>query len=100
MNALCPCCGSPVNVATLEDAAERFPGAMGEIIRCLSDGRRKSIWVLADYVFEDDPNGGPRAPENNIKVTISRNRKKLRELGWEIEGFRGPPGGYQMRVAQ
>jgi hypothetical protein len=95
----CPCCGRPNDV---DDAPEwlqnRFGGMYGRILLCLSTARASKRVVqmkeLVDWVYADDLEGGPVHAETSIAVTITRNRKALNKVGWDILGPKKSGNGW------
>jgi DNA-binding response OmpR family regulator len=97
----CPCCGQPIE-ATLENALEAMPPMMRDIVAFLA--RRRGAVVpsedIVDYVYRDDPDGGPLWATTTVKVIIHRYRPKLQAFGWTVKGQSGQAGGYSLKVIQ
>lgn len=100
MTTNCPCCGTEIDVTDPAELADQFTGIMSRLIRCMADGKQRSIYRMADYAYADDPSGGPTDVGRSIRVTLSQNRPKLRAAGWDLRG-RPKVGGYRLvRVTQ
>jgi len=77
------------------EPSRHFKGMMREIILLMADGKVRSLYEITAHVYRDDEDGGPITAENVVKVTLCHNRKKLRQLGWELDGRKGP-GKYRL----
>lgn len=97
----CPCCGTEIDVTDPAELAGSFTGIMSRLIRYMADGKRKSIYQMVAHTYADDPTGGPDDAGRSIRVTLCKNRPKMRSSGWDILGYSGRGGGYRLvRVTQ
>lgn len=51
---------------------------------------------IVNYVYGDDPNGGPESASRSVHVLISNIRKIIRKHGLVIENHRGPGACYRI----
>lgn len=96
----CPCCKAPMpaGVVPREELAGRLDCSSPIFLRVVSrlawrPGQTVEWQALADYVWRDDPDGGPLRARSTIYSCIDNHRAKLHPLGWKIEtrwgvGFR------------
>lgn len=97
----CPLCGQEmVSEEIPEWLYERFPGLFGKIVRRLAKARTMNETVsmkgLIDAAYGDDPDGGPVHAAASISVTISRCRKDLQAVGWDIVGPKITRNGFAL----
>ncbi|WP_164743056.1 winged helix-turn-helix domain-containing protein [Mesorhizobium sp. Z1-4] len=100
----CPCCGQELPagyVAPREELAGRLntdSPVFHSIVRRLA--WRPGLFVgtaeLVDYVYRDDPDGGPLDANKCIQIAITRYRQQLEPLGWEIKTRFGR--GYRLMI--
>lgn len=90
----CPCCGNwlPDGVVPREELAGLLLAAGGNptfarIVRRLArrPGHAVSGRDLADYLYRDDPDGGPLEAQEVISQIVCRHRNALRPYGWVLK---------------
>ena len=91
----CPCCGSSVDALPIDGlAALPMSRHRRRIIQGLIRAYPTPILGpdLADYVYADDPDGGPVSGMQSITVTLGRIDKILVGTGWRLirKRDRGP----------
>jgi hypothetical protein len=97
----CPTCGrpNPINQSP-EWLLGRFSGISANILALLLECRRErrpaSKRELCIAAYPNHKNGPPITSPNVVQVTISRDRPKLNELGWDIVGPKVTGNGYQL----
>jgi len=87
VTACCPTCGQEIiDPIEMEGLLDRFSRNRRKIIRCLIRAypRPVTIKALVEFVYGDDPNGGPDTPENVLQSTMTHMRPIMRDMGWEI----------------
>ena len=93
MTAACPCCGAPVEGAVSVEAllAIQFGPVRSTLLRCMIEAypRPRSARQIADYVYRDDPDGGPDGALDLVSINAHHIRKKIEPLGWTLRGVRG-----------
>jgi hypothetical protein len=93
---ICPCCHREIPGRELQVDAFTGGPIMRRILQKLQATRDPvPVRTLADFVYADDPNGGPEGAENSIRTTICRMNKRLRSDGWQIKGHKGR-GGFRL----
>lgn len=97
----CPTCGRPNPIQhSPEWLLTRFSGIFANILALLLECRRerrsasKRELCFAAYVDHED--GPPITAPSVVQVTISRERPKLWELGWDVVGPSVTGTGYQL----
>lgn len=94
---ICPCCGQELPagfVAPREELVGRLQTSswvFRAIVQRLAwrPGLKITCAELADYVYRDDPEGGPVRATDSIKEIVSRYRHELEPLGWALRSRRG-----------
>ena len=85
---VCPCCERPMNGELPATALKHvcFPHIQQRIVDALVEAwpRRLRMPALVEAAYFDDPNGGPDAAEDVIRVHLCHVRKKLPLYGWHI----------------
>lgn len=87
--AICPCCGRySEKFEPLETL--RLPRRERAILEYLMENERKFVSPsrLADATYAEETDGGPLQADNCIMSHVSKLRRKLKNLGWTIEGRR------------
>ncbi|WP_295805918.1 helix-turn-helix domain-containing protein [uncultured Nitratireductor sp.] len=106
MSGRCPCCGGMMPpgavpreeiVGRLETTSQVFRDAVRRL--AWRPGHQLTSYELAEYIWKDDPNGGPDTADAVVRVTIRRERHHLEPLGWRIERRAGHGGGYRLILA-
>ena len=97
----CPTCGRPHEVDAAPDwLQQHFSGMFGKILNCLAAARAAHRMIqmsdMVTYVYADDIDGGPVHAETSIAVTITRKRKELKKLGWDVIGPRMTGNGWAL----
>ena len=98
----CPFCGQEVE--TIENAPDwlghEFPGLFGKIVNFLakarSAGHTVSMVEIVEEVYANDVEGGPVHANASISATISRCRRDLQALGWDIYGPKTTRNGFML----
>lgn len=75
----------------------RLSAKQRELVEILASAypRALSVDVVADQLYQLDPNGGPDDPANIVAVMTSRINPIIRQHGWEIASRKGF-GGYRL----
>lgn len=86
----CPTCGKQNTIKqSPEWLLTHFKGKMAAILSILlqsrKDKRTVSMTEIGDFVYADE-DSPPVTMNNLLSVVMSRNRKKLMRLGWDIAG--------------
>jgi hypothetical protein len=87
----CPHCGS-----VMLNGLEMQGKIRNRILEFVRSHPGASSHQIADYVYADDPNGGPLDASNSIIVTIIKMRPLLKLMGLNIRGRVGVGGGYTL----
>lgn len=84
----CPCCRRPYprDGLPLTDMERRVYEAVHG-----GNGLPVPTHRIIDYVYSDDPNGGPLTADGNIRVMVHRIRRKLGDV------IVNEHGGYRLR---
>lgn len=98
----CPCCGQMTEAVRLETLVAVVSPMFAEMVDLLAKtpGRFVSTDRIATYVWRRDPNGGPINANVCLANLLSYNRRKLKALGYRIEGRLGRYGGYRLCIEQ
>lgn len=96
---ICPTCGHSMNAGRAP--IEALSGApLGRLERLIVNvlvrayPRAISRQIIVDYIYGDDPNGGPDNPDNIVSVLMVKLRRKLPQYGWTIPNNRNGSGNY------
>ena len=85
----CPCCGHPLPYEPIKGMKmSRMEKRIFEIVQKRTPHGITSADLL-DYVYAEDPNGGPEYPDISLKTTICRFNKKLGQFGYRIKAHPG-----------
>lgn len=95
----CPTCGQPTTFRTspewlLGHWTGKYVGMLAGLIEARKLKRGLSLDELVHAAYENLPTPIPANPVGSIRVLISTNRKKLRELGWKIAGPHDTGNGF------
>lgn len=87
----CPYCGQPLSedLEVSQDPRLRFRGRFGRIFRFLMDQRQFGLYTSMDDLIKAVFVAKKRYPmyaDGVIRVTIHRNRPRIRARGWDILG--------------
>ena len=94
---ICPCCNQPTTGVDPLKAHTVFTPTELKIIKALPRAGVIATEDLIDRVYGDDPDGGPEWANHAIYNNLSRIRKKLRPLGYDIAKTNGH--GYRLERA-
>lgn len=96
----CPCCGQPTQAIDLATLAKVVSPTMGEMVDLLSSkpGAFFSSDEIARHIWRRTPHGGPEFLPSTIANMVNYNKRRLRALGWDIEGRLGRHGGYRLVI--
>lgn len=99
---LCPCCGQKTNAVKLETLIEVVSPTFAEMVSLLAKTPGKFVPTdqIARWVWRRDPNGGPENANVCLSNLLSYNRRKLKALGYIVEGRLGRYGGYRLCIVQ
>lgn len=94
----CPCCGRPNSIRqSPEWLLIHFSGIFGNIlsklIECRRERRSASIRELCAAAYPDEKTIPVKAHET-VATMISKDRKRLWELGWDVAGPRITGAGW------
>ncbi|WNL50625.1 hypothetical protein RPALISO_20 [Ruegeria phage RpAliso] len=94
----CPCCGRPNSIRqSPEWLLTRFSGIFGNLLSLLIERRReRRATNLRDMVAVAYPDGAPVMGHLTVTTTITRDRKRLWELGWDVVGPKTTGDGWYL----
>ena len=98
----CPCCGQPTEAVRLETLIAVVSPVFAEMVELLSKtpGQFVPTEKIASYVWRRNSDGGPLNANICLSNLLSYNRRKLKALGYRIEGRLGRYGGYRLCIEQ
>jgi hypothetical protein len=68
-----------------------------QLIECLRNyPNGRTVPQLMDYVYADDPDGGPEE-HNIISVMVKHINSRITDYGWKIIATRGPGSTYHLK---
>lgn len=92
----CPCCGGEVETIPADSLTDlKLTPMRRKLVSALVKAfpRPVSTAYLKDYMWAEDPYGGPDSDSNTLDVQISMTNRELRQIGWRIKamstGLRG-----------
>lgn len=92
LEQLCPACGQPLSRHSLQPSQVRDVAGLSEFQLRIFDrlNRRFGAWVqtrlVVDYLYADDPDGGPESANKVLNVEAHSMRRKLRPFGLTVRG--------------
>lgn len=98
----CPCCGQMTEAVRLETLVAVVSPTFSEMIELLAKtpGQFVPTDRIAAHVWRRDPNGGPLNANVCLSNLLAYNRRKLKALGYRIDGRMGRHGGYRLCIEQ
>jgi predicted RNA-binding Zn-ribbon protein involved in translation (DUF1610 family) len=95
----CPTCGQQTTYRAspewlLGHWTGKYVGMLAGLIEARNLKRGLSLDELVYAAYDNVPTPMPANPVGSLSVLISKNRKRLRELGWEILGPHDTGNGF------
>ena len=95
----CPTCGQQTTYRTspewlLGHWSGKYVGMLAALIEARSAKRGLSLDELTYAAYANMPTPMPDNPIGSLRVLMSNNKDKLRELGWEIVGPQTTGNGF------
>ena len=84
----CPCCGAGVESVGLDQLPyiQTLTPKQSDIIDCIVSRHPRKVTGqdLFDWLYGDDPNGGPTGGIRTVQALVCQLRPKLEGCGWKL----------------
>ena len=98
----CPCCGQQTKAAKVETLVAVVSPVFAEMVTLLATkpGEFFDTDQVARHIWRNYSDGGPLNAGTSITNLVAYNKRRLKALGYDVQGRLGRYGGYRLVITE